>query len=577
MKNEVSRARGCSEYCTYTTCFEQTRCWAGQVDDDAESPAKSADLGRMLKGEPAATQMSSRSAAAAVKEECGPTSTSCAVSRLLAKISRPEGAGESKPTRVQAADGAVLQQQQQQQQQQPEDVGDSRQVAAGGGGGRAPATEASQGAVSRTAAAPAAAATAAAPAASTSKNKKKKKKKKTLEKPRKQQDQHLSPAEPPPVPKTQARTARAKKIPFKSSRPSLRDDPRRLLGNYGEGFAVDTDSSSSSGEEDEADGDEAEAGSDTPSPEGGTGVDSSTGGLSAVHLSGGGAMPTPPPARRPGLAPPDALQRKLSLDLVVGGTAPLMVAGGGGSCNGSSVGFSDAATSPAGPAGHVPHAAAAAMSGPAGFPPYATHTVPHGGFAYPAVSGDSEKTLHLEDHFSSAAGTAPPPPAAAPNGFGHSQHQHQHQHQKQRFLADETLAAAKLSGGSPRSSGYSTADVSLDDSLSPASPASRPVSPPSAQAAAAAAEAAVCYSPTSALRQPPLPPPPRQQQQQQERQHSSTNACMPSSAASLAAAVQAEARRRVDKMMGIPPGRDPEFQQQVYVIHERCAILCSLL
>eukprot|EP00752_Nemacystus_decipiens_P014387 g12797.t1 len=586
-----------------------------EVDDDAGSPPKSSELGRVPKEEPSAT-MSSRSsaaaaaAAAAAVEECGPTSTSCPVSRLLATISRPESARESKLNRVQAANGAAVhhhqQQQRRQQQQQPADAGDSRS-AAGTPATQAPAAAPAPKNASTTKAA-SSPATATTSTPSKDGKKKRRKKKTTAEKPKNQQDRLLSPAEPPPVPKTQARAVRPKKILFES-KPSLRDDPRRLLGNYGEAFAVDAISSCSSGEEDEAEGDDADTDTETDTdkqgPEEGVNTrgtcdDSAAGGQPAVHVSRGGAMPTPPPATRLGITLPvkvaaegrvafatagaavgpgsDDVRRDMSLDLMAGGAGPIAV-NGRGSCN-VSARFSDAATSPAVPAAPAPTAAAAAAAataaaaaaapattGPAGFLPYAAQTILHDGFAYPAVSEypASTKALHLEDPFPPAA---PPPPRPA-------QHEHQDEQQRPRFLSgrDEPLAAGAPSGGSPRGSGYSAANVSVSDSLSPASPASRAVSPPAAQAAAvaAAAEPAACYSPTSALPPPPPPPPPpqpqqQQQQQQQQRQQQHQQrpvavACVPSSAASMTAAVQAEARRRLG-MMRIPAGRDFEFQHQ---------------
>eukprot|EP00903_Cladosiphon_okamuranus_P014828 g13731.t3 len=574
-----------------------------EVEDDAE-------LGRVPKrGPPPAGAETSRSAAsAALKEACGRTTPSCPVSRLLAKISRPDGAGESKPTRCQTTNGAAALQQ---KQEQPKAARDARPAAAAAGGTRAsaarpaPATATSTStSTSMSEAAAAAAAAAASTANKGNKKIKKKKKKKAIEKPTKQQGQLLSPVEPPPVPKSQLRPVRPKKIPFTSDRPSVRDDPRRLLGNYGDMFAVDPRSSCSSGEEEEEDEDEEEAEEDDAGAETETDTPGREDGVVGLgdqpaHLPRVRAMPTPPPARR--LAPPvrvaaegaaaaaaaaaaatagpvaDGLHMKQSLDLMAGGAAVTSPA-------------QAAAPATAGVAG-----ADAAAPGSSASSPYAEHTTPplrHDGFAYPTVSRDTASKRGLHPWVPFLPGAAYPPPAAAPKGFGYpQQHQHQHQHQypfqhpyqhhhqhhhqqhhhhlhqhhhhQQSFLsgADEALAAAALSGGSPRSSGYSSADMSLDDSLSPASPASRPVPSPAAQAAAAAAapETAVCYSPTLALSQQQEH---QEQQEQQEQQEPLADVCLPDCAPRLAAAVQTETRRRVDRMMGIPAGLDLECQHQ---------------
>ncbi|CAM9162086.1 unnamed protein product, partial [Scytosiphon promiscuus] len=201
-----------------------------EVDDDAASPAK---LDRRPRGLRAA-------AARAEARDASP------VSRLLAGIIKSEdGCGSS----GRATAGAAV-------------VGGSSTVAAHATGatrqpsssepGRTGASATAAPAKAPAATASTAAAAAAAAAARKSKNPKKKKKK---EKAKIGGAELLSPAEPPPE-RRAVRAVPIKKIPFRSrsSAPgrAVRDDPRRLLGNYGEAFAGDTQSCDSGDDEDEA-------------------------------------------------------------------------------------------------------------------------------------------------------------------------------------------------------------------------------------------------------------------------------------------------------------------------------------
>lgn len=419
-------------------------CYCWQVDDDSELLGKATNP-HMLPGE-----QTSAAGTASVKTDAGQSSQ---VSRLLAKI--------AKRAAVAVDGGTTL--------KQPS-VPKPKRI--------------------RTTAAPAA---PAAVVASRSAHKPKKK--------------LLSPAEP--LPAKTVRAAPTKRIPF-TSPASRRDDPRRLLGNYGDVFAVDADSNRDD-DGGAAAGAEAVASScfeATYDPAGGAGstlpaMPSSTTpvrplasqvdmigedimrGTNRVFSGRSGAGRGTTGLQRPfsvELMPNSGLQRHVSIELMpssmataaVGGgpqdrleilaSAPSLVARGNNNSSSSNVGSGDVAAIQGQPAG-----ADAATAADASAIPSSSYEPSSALAGKIAVSADCPRSTTVSNSAKLLCGTSVTTSA---------------------FSADDAFATslAMPLAGSPRSSGYSTADVSSDSFSSLSWPSPSPVSPSTAAGAATVAE-----------------------------------------------------------------------------------------
>ncbi len=323
----------------------------------------------------------------------------------------------------------------------------------------------------------------------------------------------LSPQEPPVESAKQKKRPRVpppKNIPFASSRPSLRDDPRRLLGNYGERFAVDTRPCGSGGKAGDAEGgsgaetDEPDAEEESQTEEEEEEEEEAATTLAAAGA--GGEMPRPP-----GLLGRGVSRGGFFLTVGGSGSGSRSTSGGIGSVSGpqgrDAMGWPPAAAAGAPPAPRIvtrdnscnsfgvgdaaansPTELLAAAAAAPGFPPSSrAHPAPGDTSAYPAAGTPSA------DKKAFPASSVTPSPT-----FGRGGHHLQHSHQRSLETPDGASAAAS-SGGSNRGSGCSTADLSLDSSSSmsppppPPPPPPRPASP--ATGSAASADAGLSYSP----------------------------------------------------------------------------------